>query len=90
MNLPDIPPAFRQPTPEEQPWAWRLLDAAGGKLAAPADPDAAGLLAQRFASQGDAESWLGEVWRELLDAGARSATLLEADREVYGPMSLEA
>lgn len=90
MNLPDIPPAFRQPTPEEQPWAWRLRDAAGGELAAPADPGAAGLLAQRFASQGDAESWLGEVWRELLDAGARSATLLEADREVYGPMSLEA
>ena len=92
MNLPDIPPAFRQPTPEEQPWAWRLLDASGTELVVDpaADPDAAALVAQRFASQGDAESWLGELWRELLDAGARSATLLEADREVYGPMSLEA
>ena len=42
-----------------------------------------------FSSQSDAESWLGEVWRSLVDAGATEVTLLEDDREVYGPMSLQ-
>jgi hypothetical protein len=42
-----------------------------------------------FPSQSDAESWLGEVWRELAAAGAAQATLLEDERVVYGPMSLE-
>lgn len=42
-----------------------------------------------FPSQAEAEAWLGESWRELLDAGARAVTLMEGDREVYGPMSLE-
>jgi hypothetical protein len=41
-----------------------------------------------FSSQSDAESWLGEVWRALVDAGATEVTLLEDGREVYGPMSL--
>ncbi|HVF03549.1 MAG TPA: hypothetical protein VNA20_01795 [Frankiaceae bacterium] len=44
---------------------------------------------QEFPSQADAETWLGESWRELLDGGTRAVTLLEDDREVYGPMSLE-
>ena len=39
-------------------------------------------------TQGDAETWLGETWRELLDAGVDAVVLLEDDREVYGPMSL--
>ena len=39
-------------------------------------------------SQGDAETWLGEVWQALLEDGVESVTLFEADREVYGPMSL--
>lgn len=42
-----------------------------------------------FPSQADAEAWLGESWRELLDGGAKAVTLVEDDREVYGPMSLE-
>ena len=41
-----------------------------------------------FASQGDAESWLGENWRALLDAGVDQVTLLDDDRKEYGPMSL--
>jgi hypothetical protein len=41
-----------------------------------------------FSSQSDAESWLGEVWRTLVDAGATHVTLLEDGRTVYGPMSL--
>ena len=41
-----------------------------------------------FPSQGDAEAWVGESWQQLYAAGARSVTLLDADREVYS-MSLE-
>jgi len=42
----------------------------------------------RFPSQADAESWVGEVWQELLGDGVDAVTLLEGDRVVYGPMSL--
>jgi hypothetical protein len=42
-----------------------------------------------FPSQADAEAWLGESWRELLDTGVTAVTLREDDRDVYGPMSLE-
>jgi hypothetical protein len=45
---------------------------------------------QDFPSQSDAESWVGEVWKELLDGGADAVTLFEGDRKVYGPMSLHA
>ena len=37
-----------------------------------------GLPKESFGSQGDAESWIGENWR----------TLLEDGRPQYGPMSL--
>ena len=33
-----------------------------------------------FASQGDAESWLGENWRALLAVGVDQVTLLEDAR----------
>jgi hypothetical protein len=42
-----------------------------------------------FPSQADAEAWLGEAWRDLLDRGVTAVTLREDDRDVYGPMSLE-
>ena len=89
MNLPDQPPTFRPPTPTERPWRWRLEDAAGTEVDL-AGTDAAELGAQRFASQADAESWIGETWPDLLDAGVVAVTLFEVDREVYGPMSLSA
>ena len=41
-----------------------------------------------FASQGDAESWLGENWRGLLAAGVDQVSLLDDTRTEYGPMSL--
>jgi hypothetical protein len=50
--------------------------------------DASGLPTERFPTQADAESWIGEAWRELLDQGVDQVRLLEGDREVYGPMSL--
>jgi hypothetical protein len=44
--------------------------------------------APTFSSQADAESWIGEEWETLLKAGVDAVTLVEDDREVYGPMSL--
>lgn len=64
-------------------WSWRL-EQADGTPAEPADAPAP----PRHASQADAESWLGENWRELREAGVAQVTLLEADSVVYGPMSL--
>ena len=64
------------------PWTWRY-EKNGGAVVSSADlPEAI------FASQGDAESWLGENWRGLLEAGVDQVTLLEGDRKEYGPMSL--
>lgn len=85
MALPDQPGTFRAPTPAERPWSWRLLDGLGAEVVAPDD-----LAGQRFVSQGDAESWIGETWPLLVAAGVDAVTLLEVDREVYGPMSLRA
>jgi hypothetical protein len=45
---------------------------------------------QTFPSQGEAETWLGEVYPDLIDRGVRAVSLKEADRLVYGPMALEA
>ena len=85
MNLPDQPPTFRQPHPGERPWWWRLENAAGVEVQV--DDDLAG---QRFASQADAESWVGETWSDLAAEGVDAVTLFEHDRQVYGPMSLHA
>jgi hypothetical protein len=82
--LPGQPPTFRQPSASERPWWWRLEDASGTVVAAPGHDD------QRFASQADAESWVGEIWAELADAGVDAVTLFEHERQVYGPMSLHA
>ena len=43
---------------------------------------------ETFSSQGDAESWIGENWRGLLDAGVDQVSLTEDGRVEYGPMSL--
>ena len=43
---------------------------------------------ETFGSQSDAETWLGESWRGLLEAGVDQVTLLEEGRAEYGPMSL--
>ena len=85
MNLPDQPPTFRPPTAAERPWWWRLEDA-GGEEVAVADEHAG----QRFVSQADAESWVGETWADLAEEGVTAVTLFEGDRVVYGPMSLSA
>jgi hypothetical protein len=46
-------------------------------------------IGRTFQTQGEAETWLGEFYPSLLTAGVRAVSLYEADRLVYGPMSLE-
>ena len=69
-------------SPEQLVWHWRCLDASGADVTSEDAP--------RFPSQGDAETWVGEVWRDLKADGVESVVLLELEREVYGPMSLSA
>ncbi len=85
MNLPEQPPTFRPPSAAERPWTWRLEDASGSEVDVPSE-----YAGRRFASQADAESWVGEIWSDLAEVGVHAVTLLEADRVVYGPMSLHA
>ena len=66
-------------------WTWRYEGPDGSPVEAgpdaPAQPD--------HPTQSDAESWVGEVWRDLLAAGVASVSLYEGDRKVYGPMGLD-
>ncbi|HKH56254.1 MAG TPA: hypothetical protein VKA58_12445 [Propionibacteriaceae bacterium] len=41
-----------------------------------------------FPSQGEAETWLGEFYPELIAAGVQAVSLYEEDRLIYGPMNL--
>ena len=54
------------------------------------EPTRSGPEVRTFASQGEAETWLGEFYPELMSAGVRAVSLYEEERLVYGPMSLEA
>jgi hypothetical protein len=56
-------------------WTWRYEDAQGEPVP---DPPA-----ETFGTKGDAESWLGETWRDLLDGGVQNVVLLEDDRVEY-------
>jgi hypothetical protein len=55
-------------------WSWQYEDADGAAVNGPEET---------FSSQADAESWLGQTWRELVNSGAASASLLEDDRVEY-------
>ncbi|WP_104525767.1 hypothetical protein [Blastococcus atacamensis] len=61
-------------------WHWRLEDPSGSTL----EPAAVGVEVPESDNQSDAESWLGENWRELLDRGVATVTLIDGDRKVYG------
>jgi hypothetical protein len=67
-------------------WRWRFEDTSGAEVGVADGGTASGV--GGFPSQSDAESWIGEVWRELLDEGVDQVTLFDGEREVYGPMSL--
>jgi len=67
-------------------WHWRLEDPAGATL----DPATLGVETPESDNQGDAESWLGENWRDLLARGVATVTLFDGEEKVYGPMGLAA
>ena len=62
-------------------WTWRFEKADGSTVAAPNGTE-------EFPTQGDAESWVGETWKELLEGGIDQVVLLEDGEKIYGPMSL--
>ncbi|NUO58602.1 MAG: hypothetical protein HOV71_30275 [Hamadaea sp.] len=55
-------------------WTWRYEDADGKPVEHPAES---------FGGQADAESWLGQTWKEAVAAGAATAILVEDDRVEY-------
>jgi hypothetical protein len=63
-------------------WTWSYFDADAQAMSGQA------LVTTGFPSQGEAESWLGEQWRELADLGVDAVTLQHEGAVVYGPMSL--
>lgn len=62
-------------------WTWQLLDPQGASV----EHELGG---STFPTQSEAESWLGEEWETLLEAGVEAVSLTEDGAPVYGPMSL--
>jgi hypothetical protein len=56
------------------PWIWRYEGTDGQQVTGPSET---------FGSQADAESWIGQVWRELAGSGVTTVVLLEDDRVEY-------
>lgn len=56
------------------PWSWRYEGADGTAVSGPTET---------FGSQADAESWIGQNWRELAAAGVTAVVLVEDDRIEY-------
>lgn len=55
-------------------WTWRYENGAGQPVDGPGES---------FPSQSDAESWLGQVWRDLAGTGVQAVTLVEDERVEY-------
>lgn len=55
-------------------WGWRYEGTNGQKQLGTSEP---------FGSQSDAESWLGQAWRDLVTGGVVTAVLVEDDRVEY-------
>lgn len=58
-------------------WTWLGLDVAGENVDEPP------VEVPAFSSQADAETWLGEHWRDLAGGGIDSVALTEGDRTEY-------
>jgi hypothetical protein len=56
------------------PWSWRYENVDGQPVAGPPET---------FSSQADAESWIGQEWRQLAEQGVAGVVLLEDDRVDY-------
>lgn len=61
-------------------WTWSLETAAGDVVRR----------SEPFESRGDAESWIGEEFGELVSDGVDQVRLFDGETEIYGPMSLHA
>lgn len=55
-------------------WTWRYENPSGGPVDGPHET---------FGSQADAESWIGQTWRELAGSGVTTVVLMEDDRVEY-------
>ncbi len=56
------------------PWSWRYENVDGQPVAGPPET---------FSSQADAESWIGQEWRQLAEQGVAGVVLVEDDRVDY-------
>ncbi len=63
-------------------WVWEFLDAEERTLDRPLSP--------AFTSRVDAESWIGESWRDVAGQGVAAARLLQDGRPVAAPLPLRA
>lgn len=68
-------------------WTWRYHGPSGADVTAPNESEATAPEGG-FPTQADAETWIGEVWPVLRDAGVEAVTLYEGEQAIYGPMSL--
>jgi hypothetical protein len=55
-------------------WTWRYEDAQGRAVDGPNEA---------FSSQSDAESWVGQIWRDLASGGVSTVVLVEDGRMEY-------
>ena len=55
-------------------WTWRYEDGDGRAVEGPSEA---------FASQSDAESWVGQTWRQLASTGISTVILLDDERVEY-------
>ncbi len=62
-------------------WRWESLDSSGQPVE--------GAPTGTFPTQGEAEAWLSESWKDLADAGVAAVTLYEEGVVAYGPMPLD-
>ncbi|MFF5443534.1 hypothetical protein [Streptomyces sp. NPDC012888] len=62
-------------------WTWRFETADGAETTPAVEPE-------EFTTQGDAESWIGEYWRELLEGGAERVRLSDDNGLELYAMSL--
>jgi len=61
-------------------WTWTFESSTGDVIGR----------SEAFESRGDAESWVGEAFGDLLEQGIDQVRLFDGETEIYGPMSLHA
>lgn len=59
-------------------WSWRYENSANEQIG----------VSENFDHRGDAETWIGVSFEDLLEDGVDQVRLFEDDTEIFGPMSL--